>query len=361
MDIIYFSFRPILITACSPTTKLNAWKNCEYCPKKFLTKTKLIDHIKDKHNELIFHCEMCDGYVARSDLILHMTHHALFPGTLAPSLTTAPTSIRQSSTGLLFPAKSVVPATIATSIASPDTATGVTAKTAAITSPNRQPSLINAPPSVNGSPATSPAKDDRQTINNGGSSKENHSPKKTEIAPQQQYQCHSCEKQFAVRSRLRYHVKRFHEKIKYFHCDMCDKRFSCRRIILNHIRGVHIKEKTYACDQCPKVFKVDSALYAHKKSHDDKYLFFCKECDGKFKSRAQLNVHFTMHTKEKNYFCTVCNKGFAVRNNLTKHLRTHSSSFDFKCHICSYAANQKRYLQEHMKRSHQTVLPSNNC
>lgn len=37
----------------------------------------LVDHIKDAHNDLIFHCEMCDDYVARVDLISHMLNHAL--------------------------------------------------------------------------------------------------------------------------------------------------------------------------------------------------------------------------------------------------------------------------------------------
>lgn len=368
---MFVHFRPIVIG--SPTTKLNAWKNCEYCTKKFLTKSKLIDHIKNLHNELIFHCEMCDGYVARIDLIAHMTHHALFPSIVPPTIGSSKPPVQPirtalpSTTNAKHPRNDLgspkfvswefqdiapIPQISPKSVTPPPI---ISPSITSIVPPAILPKSSDASSSINGSPQKT---EDRLTISNGSSSKENHLPKKPKVT---NHQCHLCEKQFADRTGLRYHIKHFHEKIKNFHCDMCDKRFSCKRIILNHIRGVHIKEKIFACDQCPKVFKVDSALYMHKKSHDDKYLYFCKICDGKFKSRTQLNVHLTMHTKEKNYFCTLCNKGFAVRNNLTKHLRTHSSSFDFKCHICSYAANQRRYLQEHMKRAHQTVLPSNNC
>lgn len=278
------------------------------------------------HNELIFHCEVCDGYVARVDLISHMTHHALFP-IIAAASTAEPTDV------------------------SPDLPIDPpTNKDAQISLPNAPEAQ---PAEVNGPPTASLTKEDRATISNG-SSKENHSPPKTPVTSQK---CTLCDKSFADRTGLRYHTKHVHEKIKNYRCDICDRKFSCKRIILNHIRGVHIKEKSFKCSLCPKTFKIDSALYMHKKSHEDKYLYFCGICDGKFKSRTQLNVHLTMHTKEKNYFCTICNKGFAVRNNLTKHIRTHSNAFDFKCHICNYAANQKRYLQEHMKRAHQTLLP----
>lgn len=50
---------------------------CDYCPKEFPTKSLLVEHIKDAHNDLIFHCEMCDDYVARVELISHMLNHAL--------------------------------------------------------------------------------------------------------------------------------------------------------------------------------------------------------------------------------------------------------------------------------------------
>lgn len=263
-------------------------KTCDFCSEHFDAKELLVGHIKNEHTDLIFHCEMCDDYFAREQLISHMVNHAIKANT----------------------------------------------------------EKSNETSESNGKPEKS---SESLKIDNGNnnSTKENQPTKVKRTA-----HCEECDKSFADAGGLRYHVDHFHKKIKNYECDICGNFFSCKRIITNHIRGVHMKERRFECNLCKKKFSTDSALYIHKKSHENVLNFKCEICDRRFRSQCKLKIHMTMHTKEKNYFCQICNRGFAVRNNLTKHLYTHSKSYDFKCDKCSYRANQKRYLFEHIKRTH---------
>lgn len=272
---------------------------CDYCPLEFNTKTLLVDHIKDAHNDLIFHCEMCDDYVARVELISHMLNHALNSNSM----------IKEQNTD-------------------------VDEKPIQI-SPEKQ--------TPNDAKNISPAK------TNGKLEKPNES-----INGNNKNYCSECDKTFADSGGYKYHINSFHKKIKKYECDICGNHFSCKRVITNHLRGVHMKERIFECNQCLKKFSTDSALYMHKKIHDNVFKCVCQVCDRRFRSMSKLKIHMTMHTKEKNYFCEICQRGFAVRNNLTKHMLTHSKLFNFKCDKCSYVANQRRYLAEHIKRSHKT-------
>lgn len=279
----------------------------------------MVSHIKDVHNDLIFHCEMCDDYVARAELISHMLIHAMHSNNSKET-------------------KAITNDTPAVDGVATVTATSSTA---------------GAPHDIDRTDKTTPKKSTKRTNkttpNNDSSSKENHLPK-----TKRSTYCAECDKTFADYGGLRYHIDHFHKKIKNYECDICGTFFSCKRIITNHIRGVHLKnvEKMFQCALCLKKFSTDSALYIHKQSHETVYKFTCHVCERKFRSQCKLKIHMTMHTKEINYYCTECNRGFAVRNNLTKHMLTHSKSFDFKCDKCNYMANQKRYLFQHIKRNH---------
>lgn len=280
----------------------------------------MVGHIKDKHNDLIFHCEMCDDYVARAELISHMLAHAFNSNTSKDT---------KAIINDVAPAAATAPAVATTAGATND------AQSAAVkATPNKSTKRMNK---------------ELTTPNNDSSSKENHLPKSKRST-----YCAECDKTFADYGGLRYHIDHFHKKIKNYECDICGTFFSCKRIITNHIRGVHLKnvEKMFQCALCLKKFSTDSALYIHKQSHETVYKFTCQVCERKFRSLCKLKIHMTMHTKEKNYFCDECKRGFAVRNNLTKHMLTHSKSFDFKCDKCNYMANQKRYLFQHIKRNH---------
>lgn len=300
--IVYFKISRLIHTFRIPKTQ------CDYCSLEF-TKTDLTDHVKDSHNDLIFHCEMCDEYVARINLISHMLNHALNSNRMIKEQT-AEAEDEKSPNDQKSPEKQTLD----------DVSSNSPAKT------NIVKSKKGAEP-ING--------------------------KAGQKSRTQNY-CSECDKTFADSGGYKYHINSFHKKIKKYECDLCNARFSCKRVITNHLRGVHMKERNFRCEICSKKFSTDSALYMHKKIHENVFKCVCQVCDRKFRSMSKLKIHITSHTKEKNYFCEICKRGFAVRNNLTKHMLTHSKLFNFKCQQCSYAANQRRYLAEHIKRSHKT-------
>lgn len=264
----------------------------------------MVGHIKDLHNDLIFHCEVCDDYKAREDLMAHMLGHVLNPTNETPPVTTELENEPES--------------------------------------PAKDPQKAN----VNGTPQIE-EETPKSTPN------ENHQPEPITL---KKHYCADCDKVFADSGGFKYHINSFHRKIKKYECDICHMFFSCKRVITNHLRGVHMKERIFECNfpECEKKFSTDSALYMHKKIHENVFKCVCQICDRRFRSMSKLKIHMTMHTKIKSYFCPTCERGFAVRNNLTKHMLTHSKSFDFKCTKCSYKANQRRYLAEHIKRAHKT-------
>lgn len=276
---------------------------CDYCAEIFADKPILIEHIKDIHNDLIFHCDTCGEYVARVDLISHMLGHALSRRGIAIKETDL---------------KPIEPSTVFA-----------------------VPKAVPEKPTKSTEATSNDTKTIKSAVNTITSKKE--TPK---------HYCAECDKTFADSGGLKYHINSVHNKIKKYECDICGNHFSCKRVIANHLRGVHMKERLFECDKCSKKFSTDSALYMHKKIHEDVLKCVCKVCERRFRSMSKLKIHMTMHTKEKNYFCGICKRGFAVRNNLTKHLMTHTKTFDFKCNLCDYAANQRRYLAEHMKRIH---------
>ncbi|XP_055302360.1 zinc finger protein 808-like isoform X2 [Sitodiplosis mosellana] len=284
---------------------------CDYCSLEFTTKALLVEHVKDSHNDLIFHCEMCDDYVARVDLISHMLNHAI--GINSNSTTKEQAAEAEDKSHLQESPEKRTPE---------DVSKNSPAKT-----------IVKA--------------EKRHEVING-----NH--KAPVPKSRAQNYCSECDKTFADSGGFKYHINSFHKKIKKYECDICGNHFSCKRVITNHLRGVHMKERIFECNQCAKKFSTDSALYMHKKIHENVFKCVCEVCDRKFRSMSKLKIHITSHTKEKNYFCEICQRGFAVRNNLTKHMLTHSKLFNFKCDKCSYVANQRRYLAEHTKRSHKT-------
>lgn len=119
----------------------------------------MVGHIKDLHNDLIFHCEVCDDYKAREDLMAHMLGHVLNPTNETPTITTE---------------------------------------------------LEKEPKS---------APNDPQTANvNGASQMEKTTPKSStndnhQPEPIKKHYCADCDKVFADSGGFKYHINSFHRKI----------------------------------------------------------------------------------------------------------------------------------------------------
>lgn len=285
---------------------------CSYCTTTASIKSQqdLNDHYRQEHFESVFHCEMCDNYLDRNDLMTHMISHAL-----------------ESASGSL---KIEEPSHVSTSEKIQSQVNGVSSTSTA--APSSQPTT---------------------TVATAGASKTKQQGKENQLY------CTVCQKHFNTRSGFAYHINQHHSKIKNYSCSFCDKKFGMKRILDNHIRNIHSSEKTFQCMKCFKYFKTDAALYNHEIIHKQSN-YVCDLCDKKFHYKHNLEVHRLLHSNDRKYSCNHCSSTFKTRNYLAKHLKGHfSETKSFLCTYCDFKTTQKRYLSEHVKRKHSNTIKKN--
>lgn len=297
---------PKMIEVSATDSNQNTLK-CSYCTTAMIkSQQDLNDHYRQDHFESVFHCEMCDNYLDRNDLMTHMISHAL---------ESASDSI-----------KIEQPTPMTTSGPDKGQINGVSSS-----------SVPSQPVTIAG-----PAKPAKQQ------GKEN------------QLYCTVCQKHFNTRSGFAYHINQHHSKIKNYSCSFCDKKFGMKRILDNHIRNIHSSEKTFQCMKCFKYFKTDAALYNHEIIHKQSN-YLCELCDKKFHYKHNLEVHRLLHSNDRKYSCNHCSSTFKTRNYLAKHLKGHfSETKSFLCSYCDFKTTQKRYLSEHVKRKHSNMIGKKN-
>ncbi|XP_063701619.1 zinc finger protein 600-like [Culicoides brevitarsis] len=283
---------------------------CSYCTTvNIKSQQDLNDHYRQEHFDAVFHCEMCDNYLDRNDLMTHMISHAL-----------------ESATDSLKVAEPTQ-----TTSKQPENSQVVNTNGHSSSLPMPSPSQMQVKTSTAPTAASPPAKQH---------GKEN------------QLYCTVCQKHFNTRSGFAYHINQHHSKIKNYSCSFCDKKFGMKRILDNHIRNIHSSEKTFQCMKCFKYFKTDAALYNHEIIHKQSN-YGCDLCDKKFHYKHNLEVHRLLHSNDRKYSCNHCSSTFKTRNYLAKHLKGHfSETKSFLCTHCDFKTTQKRYLSEHVKRKH---------
>lgn len=292
---------------------------CSFCKTNgtikmntFLTKEGLVDHLKDQHSELIFHCEQCDNYLDRNLLIQHMTMHAL----------------------------------------SMFSQTGQNESQAEDDDDQEQQTSGVDLEEGEGSQETIEGKSGEGT-ELGNKENDDKSPPAEAKTDSRKLYCYICEKTLANRSAYSYHINQVHLNIKNFTCTYCNKKFGNQRLLNNHVAGVHLRERNFTCTTCLKRFKTNVALYNHQRIHDDAAVkFSCRFCDKKFRYRNHLTSHQLVHMNERNFPCNQCDKKFNNPECLQKHKLTHVETLPYQCPLCGFSTKQKRYLVMHAKRIH---------
>lgn len=218
---------------------------------------------------------MCDDYVARVNLISHMLNHALNSNSLVKEEDSAQVEeVRPDSPKKPLPE---------------ETAEELPPKNKTV--PEKQ----NVPPKINEIPVkTSTPKIRAQNYCSECDKTYVDKPKPQLNSFQNTKFTNVSDFRFADSGGYKYHINSFHKKIKKYECDICGNHFSCKRVITNHLRGVHMKERIFECNQCAKRFSTDSALYMHKKIHDNIFKCVCTVCDRRFRSASKLKIHMTM-------------------------------------------------------------------
>ncbi|XP_076056606.1 uncharacterized protein LOC143034437 [Oratosquilla oratoria] len=163
------------------------------------------------------------------------------------------------------------------------------------------------------------------------------------------YQCHFCNKVFAIPARLQRHY-RVHTGEKPFKCEYCEKTFSVKENLNVH-RRIHTKERPYQCTICGRSFEHSGKLHRHMRTHTGERPHKCEICGKTFVQSGQLVIHMRAHTGEKPYTCDYCQKGFTCSKQLKVHTRTHTGEKPYACDICGKTFGYNHVLKMH-KMSH---------
>ena len=78
--------------------------------------------------------------------------------------------------------------------------------------------------------------------------------------------CDKCNKEFARKSKLRYHTRIVHEGFVPYECKDCGKTFNRSEYYKTHVLMVHKGINPYVCELCNKVFTQAHMLRTHLKN-----------------------------------------------------------------------------------------------
>jgi len=168
--------------------------------------------------------------------------------------------------------------------------------------------------------------------------------------------CSECGKKFHEKSRLDFHVREIHEKIR-FHCDQCEYT-TTRKLTLNeHIKVKHegATPKSYPCDQCEKVFAGSFYLNIHIQSVHEGKKYFCEQCGFTASNPYTLREH-TISIHEGNLFeCTQCDHKYTTKSGLRYHVKVFHEGGTFPCTLCDFVAKAQTSLRYHVKKKHELM------
>ena len=108
--------------------------------------------------------------------------------------------------------------------------------------------------------------------------------------------CHKCDNKFENDNDMLNHMKDSHGDD--YQCNQCPQRFFERKHLARHIKKVHENfryEKRFPCDACDYIATVPSQLKNHKEvKHERKVMYKCELCDHQtsYKSHFQKRSYF---------------------------------------------------------------------
>ncbi|GBP49875.1 Zinc finger protein 260 [Eumeta japonica] len=277
-------------------------------------------HLLSVHADRLFHCDECNTYVDRTDLIRHMSSHAV-QYAAGPS-----------------PAPDAAPAPRSDFSDRSDTDEGF--------GPLPDSVFEAIEDSQDGVPPSHPHSSPLPTAMPAAVEHGNRQAKKKRT-------CAVCTKTFTAASSYFYHVKHVHTdgESKRHECGVCGRRFGTRAYLADHTT-VHTGERRFACDRCGKLFRTRASLHIHAQTHAERRPWKCTRCPRAFACRQKLARHEVRHAAERAHACTACGRRFAMRYDLQRHERTHAAPQRHACVRCGAVYAQLRYLRVHCNKKH---------
>ncbi|KAH8384363.1 zinc finger protein OZF [Drosophila serrata] len=174
----------------------------------------------------------------------------------------------------------------------------------------------------------------------------------------QQFNCTKCSASFSTNANLRVHMQR-HEQGMEHRCKICESQFANELALRAHINQEHHKLTQVECEICHKTIEPDEDLATHMQKHAAVKTHVCEVCNSYFTQKSQYNVHMRMHTGERPYQCRICHQTFAHSSVLKLHIRKHTGEKPFRCQLCEdeVAFSQLAHLKNHMKKIHKQQKP----
>ena len=162
----------------------------------------------------------------------------------------------------------------------------------------------------------------------------------------EKYSCNVCNRTFANKSNIRYHIA-CGDSAESYSCCYCDKLFKSSSHLKYHTRTVHTLDLPYKCNKCPKSFAQLGKLKRHQLIHTGERPFSCEICRKSFQTKYQLQEHKNIHSEDDHHPCLECGRKFADKNNLRRHINSFHKPCLLKCSICGKVCHSKYEFEQH--------------
>ena len=160
--------------------------------------------------------------------------------------------------------------------------------------------------------------------------------------------CDLCGKSFKTETKLMRHIAVHKTRERNLHCSFCPKKFFRKDILTVHEK---LHTNPLVCTECGKKFPEQRYLDSHKVLHAEKK-FECEVCQKMFATQELLKKHAETHSELKSHICKLCLKGFRTKVELSKHQLEHSNVYPLRCEICEKGFLHDSQLEKHVDTVH---------
>ncbi|CAH1774873.1 unnamed protein product [Owenia fusiformis] len=153
-------------------------------------------------------------------------------------------------------------------------------------------------------------------------------------------------------------LKTFTGTMYVYICSTCNYAAKTRLEVNEHVRNEHEES---LCDICGVSCKTKTAMYNHKKTHEEaREENFCRECNKQLSSKKAFKAHNDrVHLKMRPHKCKECGEFFYAPRLLVVHMRSHTGERPFKCGLCGKGFTAKTYAVAHHKRCVENNVKNN--